>query len=86
MPLFFVTVEKYLDSQFVQPTSAQIETTSIALSTGANAFVQIPSAQIVQMSFEQMHREILRFSIYNLNLCITAKIFRENFCFFVLFS
>ena len=51
---FFVTVEKYLDSQFVQPTSAQIETTSIALSTGANAFVQPVAAQIVQSSAGQM--------------------------------
>ena len=51
---FFVTVEKYLNSQFVQPTSAQIETTSIALSTGANVFVQPLAAQIVQSSAGKM--------------------------------
>lgn len=51
---FFVTVEKYLNSQFVQPTSAQIETQSILPNTDSNIIVQMPSAQIVQSVLGQM--------------------------------
>ena len=53
---FFVTIEKYLNSQFVQPTSAQIETQSILPNTDSNIIVQMPSAQIVQTPFGQMPR------------------------------
>ena len=86
MPLFFVTVEKYLDSQFVQPTSAQIETTSIALSTGANAFVQPVAAQIVQMSFGQMPRilELTTLSNHTEILC-RCKSYEERL-FYILYA
>ena len=51
---FITTVEKYLSAEFVLPLAAQIETQSIALSTGANVFVQPLAAQIVQTSAGQM--------------------------------
>lgn len=83
---FFVTVEKYLDSQFVQPTSAQIETTSIALSTGADAFVQMPSAQIVQIPFGQMPRilELTTLSNHTEILC-RCKSYEERL-FYILYA
>ena len=86
MPLFFVTVEKYLDSQFVQPTSAQIETTSIALSTGANAFVQMPSAQIVQIPFGQMPRILKLTTLSNhTEILCRCKSYEERL-FYILYA
>lgn len=83
---FFVTVEKYLDSQFVQPTSAQIVTTSIALSTGANAFVQMPSAQIVQMSFGQMPRILELTTLSNhIEILCRCKSYEERL-FYILYA
>ena len=45
---FASTVEKYLNSEFVQSLPAQIATTSITPSTGANVIVQSLPAQLVQ--------------------------------------
>ena len=45
---FASTVEKYLNSEFVQSLPAQITTTSITPSTGANVIVQSLPAQLVQ--------------------------------------
>ena len=49
---FMTTVEKYLNSAFVQPLSAQIETAF--LSHEATEFVQPKTAQIVQPEIGQM--------------------------------
>lgn len=51
---FASTVEKYLNSEFVQSLPAQIETTSITSSTGANIIVQSLPAQLVQPKNGQM--------------------------------
>ena len=51
---FTSTVEKYLNSEFVQALTAQIEITSIILSIGANVIVQAASAQFVQPLAGQM--------------------------------
>lgn len=49
---FSVTVEKYLNSEFVQPTSAQIEANQPTQETAV--IVQPTSAQIVPFALEQM--------------------------------
>ena len=51
---FIDTVEKYLNSEFVQPLAGQIEMPSVALSTEVNAIVQPASAQFVQPLAGQM--------------------------------
>lgn len=51
---FTSTVERYLNSEFVQSTSGQIETTSIKPSKEANIIVQSASAKIVQSVLGQM--------------------------------
>ena len=51
---FASTVEKYLNSEFVQSLPAQIATTSITPSTGANVIVQAVTAQLVQPKNGQM--------------------------------
>lgn len=51
---FSITVEKYLNTEFVQPVPAQLEMPSIFSSQKATAIVQTASAQIVQMPFGQM--------------------------------
>ena len=51
---FASTVEKYLNSEFVQSLPAQITTTSITPSTGANVIVQSLPAQLVQPKNGQM--------------------------------
>ena len=53
---FFVTVEKYLDSQFVQPMPAQIETRFIQPDAESNIIVQSVPAQFVQPMIGQMPR------------------------------
>ena len=50
---FASTVKEYLSSEFVQPTSGQIETSSITPSTEADIIVQMPSAQIAQIPYGQ---------------------------------
>ena len=51
---FAATVEKYLNSEFVQPRIGQIQTASKFPAHDATEFVQMSSAQIVQMPFGQM--------------------------------
>ena len=62
---FIDTVGKYLNSEFVQSASAQIETSSITPSTEADIIVQMPSAQIVQMPFGQMPKILELTSLSN---------------------
>ena len=51
---FASTVEKYLNSEFVQSLPAQITTTSITPTTGADVIVQALPAQLVQPKNGQM--------------------------------
>ena len=53
---FFVTIEKYLDSQFVQPMPAQIEARFIQPDAESNIIVQSVPAQFVQPMIGQMPR------------------------------
>lgn len=62
---FASTVERYLNSEFVQSTSGQIETTSITPSTETNVILQSASAQIVQMPFGQMPKILELTSLSN---------------------
>lgn len=83
---FASTVEKYLNSEFVQPVAAQIEATSIAPSTEANVFVQTASAQIVQMPFGQMPKilEITSLSNHIEILCRCKS--SEERLFYILYA
>ena len=83
---FIDTVEKYLNSEFVQPTSGQIEMSSVTLSTEANVIVQMPSAQIVQMPFGQMPRilELTTLSNHTEILC-RCKSYEERL-FYILYA
>jgi hypothetical protein len=49
-----LTVERYLNSEFVQPTIGQIERSSIVSSDEANIIVQSLPAQLVQPKNGQM--------------------------------
>ena len=62
---FASTVKEYLSSEFVQPTSGQIETSSITPSTEADRIVQAASAQIVQTPFGQMPKILELTSLSN---------------------
>ena len=62
---FASTVEKYLNSEFVQTLPAQIETTSITPITEENVIVQTASAQIVQPLAGQMPKILEMTSLSN---------------------
>jgi hypothetical protein len=52
---FALTVAKYLNSEFVQPASAQIRETKYLPQNEDVVIVQMPSVQFVQMASGQMH-------------------------------
>ncbi|MBQ8594011.1 MAG: DUF1016 family protein [Bacteroidaceae bacterium] len=83
---FASTVEKYLNSEFVQPVAAQIEATSIAPSTDANVFVQPLAAQIVQPMIGQMPKilELTTFSNHTEILCRCKS--NEERLFYILYA
>lgn len=62
---FASTVKEYLNSEFVQPTSGQIETSSITPSIEADIIVLSVSAQIVQTPFGQMPKILELTSLSN---------------------
>ena len=62
---FASTIEKYLNSEFVQTLPAQIETTSITPITEENVIVQTASAQIVQPLAGQMPKILEMTSLSN---------------------
>ena len=62
---FASTVEKYLNSEFVQTLPAQIETTAITPITEENVIVQTASAQIVQPLAGQMPKILEMTSLSN---------------------
>ena len=83
---FASTVEKYLNSEFVQTASAQIEAQSIKPSTEANLIVQATSAQIVQMPLGQMPKILELTSLSNhIEILCRCKSSEERL-FYVLYA
>ena len=83
---FASTVEKYLNSDFVQPLAAQIETTSIIPSTEVNVFVQPMAAQNGQPLVGQMPKvlELTTFSNHIEILCKCKS--HEERLFYILYA
>ena len=83
---FASTVEKYLNSEFVQPLAAQIETTSIIPSTEVNVFVQPLAAQNGQPLVGQMPKvlELTTFSNHIEILCKCKS--HEERLFYILYA
>ena len=83
---FASTVEKYLNSEFVQTASAQIEAQSIKPSTEANVIVQATSTQIVQMPLGQMPKILELTSLSNhIEILCRCKSSEERL-FYVLYA
>ena len=83
---FASTVEKYLNSEFVQTVAAQIETTSIIPSTEVNVFVQPMAAQNGQPLVGQMPKvlELTTFSNHIEILCKCKS--HEERLFYILYA
>ena len=83
---FALTVERYLNSEFVQPTIGQIERSSIVSSNEANIIVQAESAQIVQPLAGQMPKilELTTFTNHIEILCRCKS--NEERLFYILYA
>ena len=83
---FALTVERYLNSEFVQPTIGQIERSSIVSSDEANIIVQAASAQIVQPLAGQMPKilELTTFTNHTEILCRCKS--NEERLFYILYA
>lgn len=83
---FALTVDRYLNSEFVQPKIGQIETPSIVPSTEANIIVQATSAQIVQPLAGQMPKilELTTFTNHTEILCRCKS--NEERLFYILYA
>lgn len=83
---FALTVERYLNSEFVQPRIGQIEATSIVPSTEVNVFVQPMAAQIVQPLAGQMPKilELTTFTNHTEILCRCKS--SEERLFYILYA
>jgi predicted nuclease of restriction endonuclease-like (RecB) superfamily len=83
---FTSIVEKYLNHEFVQTTSAQIETPINPINKETNLIVQSVPAQIVQMPFGQMPKilELTSLSIHIEILC-RCKNYEERL-FYILYA
>ena len=83
---FIDTVEKYLNSEFVQPLAGQLEMPSVALSTEVNAIVQPASAQFVQPLAGQMPKilELTTFTNHTEILCRCKS--NEERLFYILYA
>ena len=83
---FALTVERYLNSEFVQPTIGQIERSSIVSSDEANIIVQAASAQIVQPLAGQMPKilELTTFTNHIEILCRCKS--NEERLFYILYA
>lgn len=83
---FTSIVEKYLNHEFVQTTSAQIETPINPINKETNLIVQSVPAQIVQMPFGQMPKilELTSLSIHIEILC-RCKSYEERL-FYILYA
>lgn len=83
---FIDTVEKYLNSEFVQPLAGQLEMPSVALSTEVNAIVLPASAQFVQPLAGQMPKilELTTFTNHTEILCRCKS--NEERLFYILYA
>lgn len=83
---FALTVERYLNSEFVQPRIGQIETPSIVPSADANIIVQPTSAQFVQPLAGQMPKilELTTFTNHTEILCRCKS--SEERLFYILYA
>ena len=83
---FALTVERYLNSEFVQPTIGQIERSSIVSSDEANIIVQAASEQIVQPLAGQMPKilELTTFTNHIEILCRCKS--NEERLFYILYA
>lgn len=83
---FALTVERYLNSEFVQPTIGQIERSTIVSSDEANIIVQAASAQIVQPLAGQMPKilELTTFTNHIEILCRCKS--NEERLFYILYA
>lgn len=83
---FTSTVERYLNSEFVQPRIGQIETSVFQSSQEANAIVQAASAQFVQPLAGQMPKilELTTFTNHTEILCRCKS--NEERLFYILYA
>lgn len=83
---FTSTVERYLNTEFVQPTSGQIETSVFLSSQEASAIVQATSAQFVQPLAGQMPKilELTTFTNHIEILCRCKN--NEERLFYILYA
>lgn len=83
---FTSTVERYLNSEFVQPMVGQIETSVFLSSQEANAIVQATSAQFVQPLAGQMPKilELTTFTNHTEILCRCKS--NEERLFYILYA
>ena len=83
---FTSTVERYLNSEFVQPRIGQIETSVFLSSQEANAIVQATSAQFVQPLAGQMPKilELTTFTNHTEILCRCKS--NEERLFYILYA
>ena len=83
---FTSTVERYLNSEFVQPRIGQIETSIFLSSQEANAIVQATSAQFVQPLAGQMPKilELTTFTNHTEILCRCKS--NEERLFYILYA
>ena len=83
---FTSTVERYLNSEFVQPMVGQIETSVFLSSQEANAIVQATSAQFVQPLAGQMPKilELTTFTNHTEILCRCKN--NEERLFYILYA
>ena len=83
---FILTVEKYLNTQFVQPASAQIENVRLFPQNEDVVIVQTPSAQIVQMPSAQMPKILELTSLSNhIEILCRCKSYEERM-FYILYA
>ena len=84
--IFTSTVERYLNSEFVQPRIGQIETSVFLSSQEANAIVQATSAQFVQPLAGQMPKilELTTFTNHTEILCRCKS--NEERLFYILYA
>ncbi len=83
---FILTIEKYLNTQFVQPASAQIEDVRLFPQNEDVVIVQTPSAQIVQMPSAQMPKILELTSLSNhIEILCRCKSYEERM-FYILYA
>ena len=83
---FILIVEKYLNTQFVQPASAQIEDVRLFPQNEDVVIVQTPSAQIVQMPSAQMPKILELTSLSNhIEILCRCKSYEERM-FYILYA